>query len=125
VLWKRTLDALKKIPSEHANVFVLSSGKSTTDGKAKARGPIHTETLARHFAAARARAGIKRNITFANLRDSALTAAAESTDPAVPVQQYHVLAGHVSKGVDDSYISRNPRFVETACRAIERRYFSK
>lgn len=117
VLWKRTLDALKKLPRGHEHVFILPVGESV------ARGPIHTETIARHFAAACARTDIKKKLTFANLRDSALTAAAESTDPAVPVQQYHVLAGHVAKGVDDSYISRNPRFVETACRAIERRYF--
>ena len=80
-------------------------------------------TIRRHWIKLRNRARVDRPVTFANLRDSALTAAAESTDPIVPVQQYHVLAGHVAKGVDDAYITRNPRFVQTACEAIERRYF--
>ena len=70
-------------------------------------------------------AEIKRKLTFANLRDSALTVAAESTSPVVPPQQYHILAGHVAKGVDDSYIRRNPRIVELACQAIERFYFGR
>lgn len=112
VLWRRTLMAIKKLPRDGAHVF-LSEYKR----------PVHIETIRRHWIQLRKAAKIKRPLTFANLRDSALTAAAESTDPVVPVQQYHVLAGHVAKGVDDAYITRNPRYVETACRAIEKKYF--
>ncbi|MCH9034954.1 MAG: tyrosine-type recombinase/integrase [Planctomycetes bacterium] len=111
-LWKRTLTALKRVPHEGEHIF-LSEYKR----------PVHKETIRRHWIKLRNRARVERPVTFANLRDSALTAAAESTDPVVPVQQYHVLAGHVAKGVDDAYITRNPRFVQTACEAIEKRYF--
>lgn len=114
VLWNRTLQALKRLSREHDNVFV-----------SKYKRPIHIETIRRHWLALCNKADIKRKITFANLRDSALTAATESTDPAVPIQQYHVLAGHVARGVDDSYITRHPRFVETATKAIEKHYFSR
>lgn len=112
VLWKRTIAALNKLPRAGEHVFLSEYGR-----------PVHIETVRRHWIRLCDSARIKRPITFANLRDSALTAAAESTDPVVPVQQYHVLAGHVAKGVDDAYITRNPRFVQTACEAIERRYF--
>ncbi|MEE9295756.1 MAG: tyrosine-type recombinase/integrase [Phycisphaerae bacterium] len=114
VLWQRTIRAMKKLDRHHDHVFVSTYGR-----------PVHVETVRRHWIAMCERAKITRGITFANLRDSALTAAAESTDPVVPVQQYHVLAGHVAKGVDDSYITRHPRFVQTACRAIENAYFSR
>jgi len=112
VLWPRTLKALRKLPRRHDHVFLSTVGR-----------PVHIETIRRHWISLCERAGIERPLTFANLRDSALTAAAASADPAVPVQQYHVLAGHAAKGVDDNYISRHPHFVETACRAIERTYF--
>lgn len=114
VLWQRTVRALKKLDRHHDHVFVSTYGR-----------PVHVETIRRHWITLCKRAKITRGITFANLRDSALTAAAESTDPVVPIQQYHVLAGHVAKGVDDSYITRHPRFVETACRAIENAYFAR
>lgn len=114
VLWQRTIRAMKKLDRDHDHVFVSTYGR-----------PVHVETVRRHWIALCERAKITRGITFANLRDSALTAAAESTDPVVPIQQYHVLAGHVAKGVDDSYITRHSRFVETACRAIENAYFSR
>lgn len=114
VLWKRTLQLLKKLNRQHTNLFISDYKR-----------PVHIETIRRHWRSLCKKAGIKRRITFANLRDSALTAAAESTDPVVPVQQYHVLAGHVAKGVDDSYITRHPRFVETATQAIENCYFPR
>ncbi len=112
VLWKRTITALKKMRHGREHVFVSTYGR-----------PVHGETIRRHWKALCVEAKIQRNLTFANLRDSALTVAAESTSPVVPTQQYHILAGHVAKGVDDNYIRRNPRIVELACRAIERFYF--
>jgi len=114
VLWKRTITALKKLQNGREHVFVSTYGR-----------PVHIETIRRHWQTLCKQADIQRNLTFANLRDSALTVAAESTSPVVPTQQYHVLAGHVAKGVDDNYIRRNPRIVEVACRAIERYYFGR
>jgi integrase len=114
VLWKRTITALKKIKNGHSHVFVSTFGR-----------PVHIETIRRHWIMLCEKAKIKRRLTFANLRDSALTAAAKSTSPVVPMQQYHILAGHVAKGVDDNYIRRDSRIVELACRAIERFYFTR
>ncbi|MCH8880860.1 MAG: tyrosine-type recombinase/integrase [Planctomycetes bacterium] len=114
VLWKRTLMALNSIRNGHAHVFVSSVGR-----------PVHVETIRKKWNALCEQAGVNRNLTFANLRDSALTAASASEDPAVPMQQVRALAGHVAPGVDDHYIRRYPRFVETACKAIERHYFGQ
>lgn len=114
VLWKRTIAALRKIRNGHDHVFLSTVGR-----------PVHIETIRRHWMTLCDQAKIKRRLTFANLRDSALTVAAESTSPVVPMQQYHILAGHVAKGVDDNYIRRNPRILEVACRAIEQYYFGR
>jgi integrase len=114
VLWKRTITALTKLQHGQEHVFVSTYGR-----------PVHIETIRRHWQALLKKARIRRGLTFANLRDSALTVAAESTSPVVPTQQYHVLAGHVAKGVDDNYIRRNPRMVELACQAIEQYYFGR
>ncbi len=114
VLWKRTMRALKKIENDHSHVFISAYGT-----------PVHIETIRNHWKALCEKAGVTSSLTFANLRDSAMTVAASSENPAVPEQQYHALAGHVARGVDDNYIRRKPRFVETACRVIERYYFGR
>lgn len=113
VLWQRTVRALQNVRrTNHPHVFLSSQGS-----------PVDNETIRNHWNKLCKRAGIQRRITFGNLRDSALTAAASSIDPVVPIQQYHVLGGHVALGVDDNYIRRNPRIVELACHAVENHYF--
>jgi len=114
VLWKRTIMALKKIQKTHDHVFVSTFGR-----------PVHNDTIRRNWIELCRKAKIGRKLTFANLRDSALTVAAGSKSPVVPSQQYHILAGHVAKGVDDNYIRRHPRIVELACQAVERFYFGR
>lgn len=112
VLWRRTVSALDRIRNGSLHVFLSSTGS-----------PVHIETIRKHWKRLCKTAGIERRLTFANLRDSALTAAAGSQTPPIPIHQYHILAGHVSRGVDDNYIRRNPRIVTLACEAIENRYF--
>ncbi len=113
VLWQRTAQALRNLrPTTHPHVFLSLQGR-----------PVDNETIRRHWRKLCERADIERRITFGNLRDSALTAAASSISPVVPTQQYNVLAGHVATGVDDHYIRRSPRMVELACQAIENHYF--
>jgi len=113
VLWQRTIRALRDVRrTNHPHVFISSQGR-----------PVENETIRRHWNTLCKKAGIERAITFGNLRDSALTAAASSISPVVPTQQYNVLAGHVASGVDDHYIRRSPRIVELACQAVENHFF--
>lgn len=109
VLWQRTVDALIRIRNDPTHVFLSTLKK-----------PIHIDTVNKRFKRVCQKAGIARNLTFTNLRDSAQTRAAEL---GAPMQQYQCLAGHKLPGVDDDYIRRNPNFVDEACEAIGRYYF--
>lgn len=109
VLWDRTIEALKKLKrTELPNVFISEQGT-----------PIAPQTIQRHFERCRDAAGIKREITFGNLRDTAQTIAAQY---GAPIQQYKCLAGHAC-GIDDNYIVRNPFFTKDACKATENHFF--
>jgi integrase len=112
VLWRRTVAALSKLKKLKLNkTFVFALESDAEIG-------IHVNTTGSYFRALRKSAKIKSGISPRNLRDSALTIAAQNA----PEAQYRVLAGHVLKDTDDAYIIKNPRFVALACKAIERRY---
>ncbi len=111
VLWQSTCDALAELrgSSSTTQPIFMSIQKK----------PLHIETIRRRFNSLKVKANIKRNITFANIRDSATTVAARNA----PQAQYQVLMGHVLPGADESYIRKNPWFVKDACAAIEQYYF--
>lgn len=114
VLWQRTVKSLRCLkgnatPSPDAYVFSVAD-----DGA-----PVHVNTVQDYFRSAHAAAKIKRDLSFSNLRDSAITVASRAVSSAV----FRVVAGHKIKDEDAAYIEANPFYVADACRAIEDAYF--
>lgn len=102
-LWTRTIAALKKLTKDSELVFPN----------------MERHRLYKRFNRLRKKTDIKRNITFAHLRDSAITVASRSA----PTTQVHALAGHSDTSVTWEYIERSPDFVKDACIAIENHFF--
>ncbi len=104
-LWQRTIDAIKKLKGSHKNVFYQDD----------------RHTIFKRFRRLMKLAKLARKeLTFANLRDSAITVASRA---GVPTAQVHALAGHSDTTVTWEYIERSPDFVKDACEAIEKYYF--
>lgn len=110
-LWRRTCEALAALSEDRPGEQLVFQSVQ--------RRAIHIETIRRMFNNLKESAGVTRNITFANIRDSATTIAARNS----PQAQYQVLIGHSLPGADESYVRKNPWFVKDACEAIEAFYF--
>ena len=110
VLWKRTIEQLKKHLAENPNatdrLFVGEKGK-----------PYSSETFRRKFAKLRFKARVSDRVLFDHLRDGA------ASNANADQRQVDVLLGHRSAGLTDNYVLRHPQLVADACKNIERHYF--
>lgn len=114
VLWDRTTEALRAYleaePHEQDVVFITQYG-----------GPYTGQGLRNAWRYLRAKVGLPADVELAHIRDGAYTNAIAGGADVLHAQ---ILAGHKS-GIKDSYIKRNPRMVQDACRAIELHYFGE
>jgi integrase len=109
VLWKRTIQAVRKHLKENPNqtdyIFATQSG-----------GPYADQTFRLKFQDLRDKASVDKSVIFPHLRDGAATYA------KVDEKQTNMLLGH-SSGLSDRYVLRHTQDVSEACRNIERHYF--
>jgi integrase len=111
VLWSRTTGALEKVVPQEDDDFVFH----------RESGRPHTATTVRKwFWKLRERAGVRKEVQFADMRDGAFTEAVAGE--GVEFRHAQVLAGHRA-GIADAYVLRNPRMVSKACAAVEHAYF--
>jgi integrase len=108
-LWPSTVAALRALPRRTEALFLTEAG-----------------TRADYLSVYRLFRGVRKladleHVQFAQIRDGAYTAAAES---GVPLDVCRLLAGH-SSGISDHYVKRRPQMVASACAAIEEAYFGQ
>ena len=108
VLWRETLDALKKVKKSGEFIFYNYAGK-----------PLGPKGADKRFRKLRDHAKIK--VTSSQLRDGAATAAAQAN---VNERLLNLLLGHRS-GMNDHYVKRNPKMCIPACEAVHSHYFPK
>lgn len=118
VLWPETLAALERVQQQGDKIFYTYQAA-----------PIKVCGAQRRFRRLAIKAGLattdangdqQPTVTASQLRDSALTAAAEAN---VNSQLCKLLAGHRS-GMDDHYVKRNPKMVAPACAAVFSKYMN-
>jgi integrase len=108
VLWPETIEALKQLDRKPKYVFTAPSGTRYASSRSRCNA----------FVDLRTRANVNDDVTFAQLRDGAFTAACNGADERLA----KVLAGHAA-GMQDSYVLRSPEIVRPACDAVYRAYF--
>lgn len=104
VLWKSTIEAIKRLPRKTEAVFLTTGRKQKHNYKSSYK----------LFAELRRKAKIT-GVQSSHLRDGAYT-------NAIALDTCKLLAGH-STGISDHYVKRNPQMVAEACAAIEKAYF--
>ena len=112
-LWPRTVTAIREHqqakPHQSEYLFVNMNGS-----------PYNANHITRNFRRIRSKAGLPENVTFEQIRDAAVTAAAEAGCELTAVQ---ALAGHRTPGITDAYLLRRPDLTRRACELIETAFF--
>ena len=112
-LWPRTVTAIRKYqqanPHQSEYLFVNTNGS-----------PYNANHITRNFRRIRSKAGLPENVTFEQIRDAAVTAAAEAGCELTAVQ---ALAGHRIPGITDAYLMRRPDLTRRACEFIKAAFF--
>jgi integrase len=117
VLWKRTIQAIRKYQKEHAHeaetLFANDNG-DTFGGSSQA--------IRKIFNKLRDKAGLPNTVKAEHVRDGAYTAAS-ADEKEEDLGKSRILAGH-DVGISDKYIRRHPEIVTGVCRQVEKAYFA-
>ncbi len=105
VLWSETIAVLKRLPKKGPYIFTSNRGTKFN-------------TAGRYNTYKKVREKANVNIEFSSIRDATYTTAVQNCEEKFA----RVLSGHVSVGLQDRYVLRNPQFVKPACDAVYTAY---